>query len=90
MTDPASPPGSVPTLTGDEVDVVAARGNLLARLILRVVVMFVVLSVLTLSVQGRVAVMVKGLAGAGATVLWVQVSQVHRISVEKTLIAPCT
>eukprot|EP00798_Chlamydomonas_sp_ICE-L_P001724 gene1724-biopygen14554 len=72
MTDPAISPGSVPTLTGDEVDVVAARGNLLARLILKVVVMFVVLSVLTLSVEGRVAVMVKGLAGAGATVLWVQ------------------
>eukprot|EP00798_Chlamydomonas_sp_ICE-L_P017219 gene17219-biopygen26116 len=76
MTDPASPPGSVPTLTGDGVDVVAARGNLLARLILKVVVMFVVLSVLTLSVEGRVAVMAKGLAGAGATVLWVRIISV--------------
>eukprot|EP00798_Chlamydomonas_sp_ICE-L_P000443 gene443-biopygen178 len=59
------------TLTGDEVDVVAARDNLLTRLILKVVVMFVVLLVQTLSVEGQVAVLAKGLAVAGVTVPWI-------------------
>ena len=72
MTDLSSPPGWVPPRTVDEVVVVAALHNPTARLLLvrlSVVVVCVVPSVPTLAKGGQVAVMAKGLAGAGATVL---------------------